>query len=670
MDAPAEPERPPAVDGDSESSDGEQPANVASTSNDADQGREKLTGLVNSSNIAQLYEGGHAARDVSAPVSKFLLLPGSSKLFAWEMVSYTLLMYTTIVVPFRLAFDSTPRWEPTNAFTYVDTCVDAFFLLDIARNFRTGYFDYFGDLISDPHKIAKGYASSWLALDIVASFPIDWIIRPEDGGDETQNDWSLLLMLRLCKLWKLLRLVRLFRISLGASVADLTAGGRLKEHFQAYILSLTSSDLAWYAGWALTLLVVAHIDGCLQYSLATLPDADGQIPENSWVARAGLLEQPTVTRYLSTLTHAMLQLLLVSDGVAAPLQPVEHLFFLLSCVGGGLLLVSIIAHLCSRVISKQMNGSTSEYKAKKDKLKQWMVFNRLSPELRRRLRIYYEYAYPGGRFFDESAILNELSLPLQHEVSIFKMRAHLRELQISESDALAPQLALKLKRQVFLDRDILIRAKQPTVGMYFISVGNVEIVMGEKAIAFVGSRLIGEGALLQQSGRAAATVRAIGFCETQLLEKGAFNDLVDHHPMLLNMVKALAEKRGLNKQGGGANKFAAFLSHDWGTDSHGRDNHARVKRVFEALRKRGVDCWFDEREMKGDINEKMAQGIDACASVLIFVTANYQKKAIGMGPRGANDNCVLAPVPPTAHRHTPQASCTVVPLKPAALWCL
>ena len=49
-----------------------------------------------------------------------------------------------------------------------------------------------------------------------------------------------------------------------------------------------------------------------------------------------------------------------------------------------------------------------------------------------------------------------------------------------------------------------------------------------------------------------------------------------------------------------------FLTHDWGHDELGRDNHERVKRVHSRLRAHGVASWFDEEEMRGDINQKVA----------------------------------------------------------------
>mmetsp|Transcript_53759 Transcript_53759/g.128145 ORF Transcript_53759/g.128145 Transcript_53759/m.128145 type:complete len:349 (+) Transcript_53759:204-1250(+) len=82
-----------------------------------------------------------------------------------------------------------------------------------------------------------------------------------------------------------------------------------------------------------------------------------------------------------------------------------------------------------------------------------------------------------------------------------------------------------------------------------------------------------------------------------------------------------------------------FLTHDWADDELGRSNHARVKHVYLRLKAMGITAWFDEEEMRGDINGKMAEGIDNAKTVGVFVTKRYIDKASGKGDAGANDNC-------------------------------
>jgi hypothetical protein len=87
-----------------------------------------------------------------------------------------------------------------------------------------------------------------------------------------------------------------------------------------------------------------------------------------------------------------------------------------------------------------------------------------------------------------------------------------------------------------------------------------------------------------------------------------------------------------------ANKADVFLSHDWGVDELGRDNHERVKKIKLMLEKRDIICWLDEDQMTGDIQDKMAKGIDNSNCIIAFCTRRYMEK---VGGDNEVDNCKL-----------------------------
>ena len=79
-----------------------------------------------------------------------------------------------------------------------------------------------------------------------------------------------------------------------------------------------------------------------------------------------------------------------------------------------------------------------------------------------------------------------------------------------------------------------------------------------------------------------------------------------------------------------------FLSHNWGKDEYGRNNHQRVSFINEELKARGYKTWFDEEKMTGNIDEKMARGIERTEGVIVFITRKYYEKVNG---NNARDNC-------------------------------
>jgi len=82
--------------------------------------------------VHRLYEGFAAGRsagdDTSDEPQAHVLLPGSSFLLTWELVSFGMLMYTAFAVPFQLAFSSSGRWDVDKPTTYIETLVDIFFI--------------------------------------------------------------------------------------------------------------------------------------------------------------------------------------------------------------------------------------------------------------------------------------------------------------------------------------------------------------------------------------------------------------------------------------------------------------------------------------------------------------------------------------------------------------
>ena len=88
-------------------------------------------------------------------------------------------------------------------------------------------------------------------------------------------------------------------------------------------------------------------------------------------------------------------------------------------------------------------------------------------------------------------------------------------------------------------------------------------------------------------------------------------------------------------------EYDVFLSHCWGEDAEGRDNHERAAIIHHALKMRGLNPWFDSENMEGNIIDEMARGIDKSNVVIVFVTRNYISKVAGDGENGNDDNCKM-----------------------------
>ena len=76
-----------------------------------------------------------------------------------------------------------------------------------------------------------------------------------------------------------------------------------------------------------------------------------------------------------------------------------------------------------------------------------------------------------------------------------------------------------------------------------------------------------------------------------------------------------------------------FLSHNWGKNSI---NHKRVSVINQKLVELGYKTWFDEEQLWGSIDKKMAEGIEQTECVIVFLTRAYHEKVNG---ENIGDNC-------------------------------
>ncbi|RYH14454.1 toll/interleukin-1 receptor domain-containing protein [archaeon] len=119
-------------------------------------------------------------------------------------------------------------------------------------------------------------------------------------------------------------------------------------------------------------------------------------------------------------------------------------------------------------------------------------------------------------------------------------------------------------------------------------------------------------------------------CKTGLRElfvKQVFDAYADSD----NMVSLDALLKAYNE------KTDVFLTHDWGKEL-GMDNHERVARVNEAMKKRGLKTWFDSEKMEGNVKKKMISGIENAFCIVAFITQRYMEK---VDSDNAEDNCQL-----------------------------
>ena len=122
---------------------------------------------------------------------------------SWDMLVLVMIMYSAIMVPFRICFDA----EAVGYMFFFEHFVTFVFITDVLFNFNTAYLDDTRWVISRP-RIAVTYLQGWFWIDVPSSVPVELI----DMFVEGDNDH--LAMLRFLRLFRLLRLLRLLKVRL------------------------------------------------------------------------------------------------------------------------------------------------------------------------------------------------------------------------------------------------------------------------------------------------------------------------------------------------------------------------------------------------------------------------------------------------------------------------
>jgi hypothetical protein len=75
-----------------------------------------------------------------------------------------------------------------------------------------------------------------------------------------------------------------------------------------------------------------------------------------------------------------------------------------------------------------------------------------------------------------------------------------------------------------------------------------------------------------------------------------------------------------------------LLSHEFGPDVYGRDNHQRVMKINEALKAKGLITWMDDQKPQRDVVNHVTMAVNRSSALVCFFTRNYFEKVVGNFP--------------------------------------
>jgi len=210
--------------------------------------------------------------------SHFIIFPDDPFIQVWSAFMASLMLYTVIITPYRVAFVDIDTVE----WVVLDNIMDGLFFTDLVFNSLTAYYDDEKTIITSHSRILMRYAKSWMALDFIACLPVSYIFE----GTINYNN-----LLRLSRLPRIYRLIRMFRLMRMMKVVK-NRSSIMRFMTQFFRISLSMERLFWFA---ITLIFVLHLIACAWVFVGRFNiDTD---PEN-WITHGEFLEEDGLGLYV------------------------------------------------------------------------------------------------------------------------------------------------------------------------------------------------------------------------------------------------------------------------------------------------------------------------------------------------------------------------------------
>lgn len=450
--------------------------------------------------------GTRQRRTVLYPQGRFML--------AWRPILLAAVLFAISMTPVDLGF---LWWRHPDWYILLAKVLDAIFLVDMVLNFNTAYVKH-GRLVTNRRQIAKHYLKTYLIVDIVANFPVDWLM--DDSGSRAGKSRKIV---KLSKLPKLLRLIKLFR-----TLRDTTP---------------------FFGVWSIcaALVLVAHYYAC-GWVWLLLGDCPGEdlcpSPWNTYaeglqLSIAGLAGSDSWLRI--TLPHRE-GLLTATRPVDEPLGIGEDLLAVSMTVVGLMLIAGLVANMAAAISNR---GSVARMRAKMLKRrKREMKLAQLPPVLQQKVVATYEHLWRfGGDEWDGMLGDPVLSLDLRRNLALHLFGPALRKVPILARipDRFLKCLAQKVQTRLYMPGDLMVLCGEVGSELFIIHSGCARPVDADdepiRDVVLAEGSFFGEACFLHPGSRRTASVMCMEFCKAMVLTVGAFKEL-----QLTGLLKAIRKE--------------------------------------------------------------------------------------------------------------------------------
>ncbi|KAI8618159.1 hypothetical protein BC830DRAFT_20182 [Chytriomyces sp. MP71] len=299
------------------------------------------------------------------------------------------------------------------------------------------------------------YVRHGFLIDIVTIIPFELLPIPNE---------QYLWVIRLMRLTKLPHLIH-------------TAYKSFKTDKDPQTMSVMRQSNALIVPLFACFCIFLHLQACILFFA-------GRLRGFSNADISPLEDSPLINKYIWAVSIAIGN---TFPMIYKPTDPSEQFLTFSFVILGAAFNASIVGVLSALAMGYDASGRL--YKQKIDELQDYMRHKNLAPVTRRKILKYYDFKYR-GKYFEESALLQDLNESLRMEIATHNCRELVRKvpflfrLQNDGRDELfVSKIASALQACHYIAGDVVFVQGQMGDDMFFILRGSLHVIVGGKPVA-------------------------------------------------------------------------------------------------------------------------------------------------------------------------------------------